>query len=161
MKKDLTNIKIKKEGGIVILVTISYITSIVLSFNSFTEMIFPFSFDENWLKISNLALDSYNKQWINLILFNQMSNILILILSIVLVILFVKQSRFISNALIAFFISRIILMTLTFYFQTVVKGPPTPELLEIGSSIIRALVIPGLWIPYFMLSEKVGETFIY
>lgn len=156
-----SNAKIKKQGGIVVLATISYILSIYLSFNSVKSMIYPFSFDTRWQEISNLAISSYNKQWVNFVYFTQIANILVLIMSIILIVLFTKQSKYITNALIIFFMFRIVILTLTFYFQTVIKGPATPQVLEIASYILRALVIPGLWIPYLMLSEKIRETFIY
>ena len=154
-------IKLKKQGGVTVLLGLSYIVSMVLSFNKVKNMIYPFSFDNRWEAISNIKLETFNEKWANFVIFDLSCVILVIILSLVLLILFTKQSKYFTNFVIVFFIIRLLILTFTFYFQTVIKGPPTPEILEIASTIVNNLAIPALWIPYLMISEKIRETFIY
>lgn len=151
----------KKLGGMLIIGVLSIAFSAIISFTSITKAVLPLNINSTWMAISNLSLDTYNQPWMRFVFFKFSSSIFILILSIVLVILFIKQSKRFPMALIIFFMVRILLLAFIFYYQTIIKGPATPNLSEIVSSVFRALVITGVWIPYIMLSEKARETFIY
>ncbi len=148
-------------GGMLILAVLSFAFTAIMSFTSITQAVVPFNFNKTWMIISNLALDTYNQQWMRFVIFKFSSVIFVIILSIVLLTLFVKQSKRFPMALVIYFMIRVLLLTFLFYFQTIVKGPPTPNLLEIINASFRALAITGAWIPYIMLSEKARETFIY
>lgn len=161
MEHNLKKKSKKGLSGVVIFAVISFISSLILSYNNVITEIYPFSFDEQWLTISNLALDSYNKQWMKLIIFNLVSDITVLLFGIMLLIMFIKRSKYITLTLVFYFMYRVLLVTLIFYFRTVIKGPLTPDLTEIGTTAINSLIIPALWVPYLLLSEKVRETFIF
>ena len=156
--------KIEKKnslGGMLITAVLSYAVAGIISFSAITQAVVPFNFNKTWMTISNLALNSYNPQWMGFVIFQFSSSIFVVIISIALFILFVKQSRFFPMALVIYFMIRVLLLTFLFYFQTIVKGPPSPDLAQIANASFRALVITGVWIPYIMLSEKARETFIY
>ncbi|MBN2616769.1 MAG: DUF2569 family protein [Spirochaetales bacterium] len=155
---------IKKErqnlGGILVLAVFSFILSVFLSWGSIGDTILPFSFDQRWIAISDLSLSTYNESWVNFVIFILIENVLIVFFTLILFVLFVKQSKHFPKTLLIYFLTRLIFITLVFYLQTVIKGPPTPELKEILSGIFRALIIPGIWIPFILLSEKSSEIFI-
>jgi hypothetical protein len=157
--KDQT--KVPMSGTYWVIIILSYIVNIILSVEPLRAATLPFSFDNRWLIVSNLAADSYNRPWMNLVIFNFVTYIAIALFAIVLFVSFVKQSKYATYIMISFFMFRILIITLSFYFQTVIKGPATPGLDEILSKSLRALVIPGLIIPYMLLSEKVREIFKY
>lgn len=148
-------------GGLLVLAVISFAITAIVSFTAVSKTVLPFNFNQTWVEISNLSLDSYNKGWINFVYFNFFSIIFILVISTTLFFLFTKQSKYFPTALVIYFMVRLLLLAFTFYFQTVTKGPIAPTLTEVLSAAFRALFIPGIWIPYILLSEKSEEIFIY
>lgn len=155
------NIEKKPLGGVIELAVLSLILTLFLSYGSISNIILPFNFNEQWIAISNIELDSYNEGWIKFAIFSLTSNLVIILYAIILLVFFIKQSKYTASALVSFVMLRILLITLVFYFQTVVKGPITPTIDEIIRTVIRALIIPGAWIPYIMLSKRARESFIH
>lgn len=157
MKKKLEK---KPMGGLTVTVMISIVFTIIMSYGSVTKTILPISFDERWVAMSNLSINSYNSQWMKLVIFILISDIFITLFAILILIIFIRQSRYLSISLIIFFMTRVLVLTLVYYFQTVIKGPPTPELLDVMTNAFRTLIVPGVWIPYIILSEKSREIFV-
>lgn len=148
-------------GNIMILGVISLGITFILSYNSIRETILPFSFDERWLLISDLSLSTYNESWVQFVIFTLIQNISVIVFAIILFILFLRQSRFFPRTLVGFFMYRILVLTIVFYLQTVIRGPLSPTLMEIIRDSFAALIIPGAWIPYILLSENIRERFVY
>ncbi len=155
--------KIKKPpfSGTLIFALLSAGVVMILTLYSFREMILPFDFDSRWVKISDLALSSYNKNWVSLIKFEFISNIIQILGLVVLILFFFARSKKFPLALIIYVMAKILILTVTYYFHTVLKGVPTPTIAVMTGSHFRAILIASAWIPYFMLSEKVRDTFIY
>ncbi len=155
--------KIKKKSieGTLYFPLIASLAAPFLSFNAFRQMILPFNFDERWVNISSSALETFNAPWVKVVLFQFISNIVLFLITVVLLISFFQLTKHYTKMVITYFILKILLITLIFYFQTVVKGPPTPTLQQITGIGTRSLLFTGIWIPYFLLSERVRETFIY
>jgi hypothetical protein len=156
--------KIEKKqslGGMLIIAVLSFILTAIISITQITQTVLPFSFDKTWIIISDLSTNAYNQQWMRFVTFQFASTIFILVLSIVLLVFFVKQLKIFPVALVTYFMIRVLLLAFLFYFQTVVKGPPSPNFAEIVTGVFSSLAVAGAWIPYIMLSEKSRETFIY
>lgn len=155
------NIKKKPIAGSLYFALIATLFAPIISLNLFRFSILPFSFDERWQIISNKLLESYNPEWVKLIYFEFISNIFLLIFTLVLIVLFIQKRRYYATVIIIYFICKILLLTIIFYLQTIIKGPPTPTLTQISGIGLRSLVFTGIWVPYFLLSARVRETFIY
>lgn len=140
---------------------IASIFSPIVEFNKLRSIILPFSFDKTWLQISDYTLKTYNYQWENLILFDFYSSLFLFIFSVALLFLFISRTRHYIKIVITFFIMKALIITLVFYFRTVIRGPLPPNLEEIQAAGAMILIFAGVWIPYFLLSERVNETFIY
>jgi hypothetical protein len=155
--------KIKKPpfSGTLIFALLSAGIVMILTLYSFREIILPFAFDSKWVKISDLALSSYNKNWVFLIKFEFISTIVQIIGLIVIVLFFFARSKRFPLALIIYVMAKVLVLTVTYYFHTVFKGVPTPTIAVMTGSHFRAILVAAAWIPYFMLSEKVRDTFIY
>lgn len=132
-----------------------------LTLNSIRKTLLPFSFNETWIAISDKSLETYNPQWVNLVYFEFICNIILFLYTVLLIVLFIQKRRKYATYIIIYFISKVVFITFIMYFKTVIKGPPTPTISEISSIALRSLLFTGLWVPYFLLSEKVRETFLY
>lgn len=146
-------------GFIIFLAVVSLIITVILSYKAVTYTILPFDFDENWKRISNIDLPTYNQSWIQYVMFNFIMSITIVIYAIILFIFFIQKSRLFPRALVGFFMYRVLALTIMFYLQTVIKGPEPPALLEIIRDSLIALLIPALWIPYILISETMRKRF--
>lgn len=147
-------------GYMFMLAVISIATTMFLSVSHLTKTILPFSFDTTWLALTDLSLSSYNNTWAKFIVFNFGTAIFTLILAIFLFVLFIKESKYFPKAIVLYLMIKILLIAVTFYLQTIIKGPPTPTAIEIVNTIIRSLAIVIIWIPFILLSSKAEETFI-
>ncbi len=147
-------------GILLLAILCSYLT-ITLSILSFKEIILPFSFDSRWLQISDLTLRSYNRSWVKLIWFEFILNIVQTLGLVFISILFFRKLKIFPTSLIIFVMAKTLLITTIFYLHTVIKGPPTPTFDVILGSNFKIIVVAFIWVPYFLLSEKVKDTFIY
>lgn len=151
----------KPINGSLIVALLATILAPFLSLNSFRFGILPFATDDRWINISNSLLHTYNPEWVKLVYFEFCSNIFLFLYTIFLLVSFILRKKYYSKVIIFYFVLKIILLALIYYFQTVIKGPPTPTLSQISGVGFRSLIFTGIWVPYFLLSEKVRETFIY
>lgn len=147
-------------GRLSIIAIVSLILSIIISFEATQNIIFPLQSNKTWAAISDITSNSYNKDWMQFVIFKLSSNILILLSTITMFIFFFKASKFFPKILVSFLLLKVLILTFTFFFQTIIKGPQTPQLVEIISTSFRSFIIPVLWIPYILLSEKCSEIFV-
>lgn len=157
------NNRIRKKpiNGTLIIALLATIAAPFLSLNAFRFIVLPIASDDRWVVISNTLLETYNPHWVKLVYFEFFSNIFLFLFTILLVIMFFNRKRQYATVIIIYFITKILLLTIIFYLQTIIKGPPTPTLSQISGIGLRSLIFTGIWVPYFLLSEKVRETFIY
>ncbi|MGL1894001.1 MAG: DUF2569 domain-containing protein [Spirochaetaceae bacterium] len=155
--------KIKKEplGGVSIMALLAIAGTTIVSLNIFRERPVPFKFNSTWVEITDLASNSYNGPWIKLITYEFISNIILVIFALLLMIQLLRKSKYFKITLISFFITKTVFLTFTFYFQTIIRNLATPTIQELTGTGFTTLLLVGLWIPYYMLSEKIDETFIY
>lgn len=156
---DTDSKKRKPISGVLLLAFLSIIAIPIISLNSFRSIILPFSFDKKWIEISTRALDSFNKQWSQLAIFEFTLNVILTIFSVMLIVIFVRRSKHLIRTLMAYYFIKIIAITVIFYLHTVIRGPVTPSITMIAQETFLSIVLTGIWLPYFLLSEQVRETF--
>jgi hypothetical protein len=138
---------------------LSIITPIV-EFSNFWGSIVPFSFDSKWVAISSSNLITYNPPWVNFVLYNFIGFCLLTVLSIVIILLYVRLNRFVPQLIVAYFILKVIYITLSLFLQTITDGPIPPSFGLIQGLAIYNFILAGLWLPYILLSEKVRDAFV-
>lgn len=156
-----TNEKKNNSKLMIFTASLSFGVTWMMTIISAIQDVLPFSFNKTWVQISSLQSDKYNPQWMNFVTLKFAFVIVFIIISLILMVHFFKQSKRFPVILVIYFMIRILLMVIVFYFQTIVIGPATPTLPEITLETIRSLGVTALWIPYILLSKKAREIFIY
>lgn len=126
-----------------------------------------------WIELINV--DYLNAQtWMNLSLITDHSisayilmtiemiyHIGLILFSILLVILYLQKRTSVPRLMIMFYIISTVFPFLDSILAEVLLGSDSLELMamEIGSEIFRGIIIVVIWIPYFIKSERVKNTF--
>jgi transglutaminase-like putative cysteine protease len=82
-------------------------------------------------------------------------NFIHLAFSGLLVVLFFKGRTSFPRLLVIFLTGQVVLVTLDVLIATAIDAPPTEY-----NSLIRAVVVACVWIPYMLYSDRVKETFV-
>jgi hypothetical protein len=158
-KYDYRSLSISGLGGWMIFVQIGlYITILMLLGQIFQYL--PIFTDGTWNTLTQTGSEIYHPLWGPVIIFEMIYNILFLLFSaFILITLYRKKSIFPTLMIIFYsgsFIIRIIDQILIYQIALVVE-------LEDGSSIreiLKSVITCAIWIPYFIRSERVHNTFI-
>lgn len=157
----MNKIKKKPIKGTLYFAMIAVVITPIMEINRYRQSVMPFSFDSIWLQISNPALDTYDYEWVRLVNFEFIGSIILILFSILLILLFMIKTRHFTKFIIIYFMIKIVFIAFLFYLRAIYRGPATPTLDEIKSIGAVLVFVTGIWIPYFLLSERVNETFIY
>jgi transglutaminase-like putative cysteine protease len=113
----------------------------------------------NWLMFLSPDNPAYEPGFIVVLLFGVVGNIYLFCLSILTLILYIKRRTSAPRVLIVFYSSMVVLQLLDWSIYTLVAGDLGEPMELFNRDFIRALIAAGIWIPVFLLSDKVKETF--
>ncbi|MCQ6560448.1 DUF2569 family protein [Paenibacillus mendelii] len=154
------DLEINGLGGWLILVQFSLWFALVGSVLYLTAGILPLFAGETWERLTSPDSPAYDAMWTIIIPFEAIGNaVLIIILTVVLILLYKKKRWFVPAAILYF---TVVLMLTSVGFML---AQSIPLIAEEGvgksvSKIIRNLFTCLIWIPYFLRSVRVKNTFV-
>jgi hypothetical protein len=122
-------------------------------------MLFPTVLNlDTWLVFTEPGQPQYNPSWKPIILYEVFFNLVCLVWSGVLAVLFFRKQAVWPRCYAAFLLFFLIGMALDTYF-----AQRLPEARSTGSitDLVRVIVAAAVWIPYCFVSERVKATFRY
>lgn len=147
-------------GGWLILVQIGlYLTMILLTVQLFQHSLPAFRSD-TWEVLTSLTSQYYHPLWEPVLIFEAIYNVLFLFFCIFILINFYGKKSTLPRLMIIFYSVSLIIGVIDYLL--VIQIPLASEL-EDGSSlrdIVKSVITCAIWIPYFMKSERVHNTFI-
>lgn len=148
-------------GGWLILVGIGIVISpIRLLINLFDIEYFNASL---FASIDSLTSGTTNIAWKGLIIFEIISNIFLIVSSLILCLLFFNKRNTFPKAYILFLSASLTISVVDFIwaYQFASYSPEDNTLSIEIVSLIRMVITCAIWIPYFLTSERVKETFTF
>lgn len=147
-------------GGWLILVAIGLILSpFRLAYSLLVELL-PALDAETWDYLTSPDSPVYHALWKPLIIFELLGNGLFLIFSVVLLYYFFSRKKELPRLIIIFYAANLLFILLDYLLAAQI---PMVAEMDDGSTyreIGRSIVASAIWIPYFLLSERVKGTFI-
>ncbi|RMB56515.1 DUF2569 family protein [Dokdonia sinensis] len=151
----------KPLGGWLILVSIGLIlTPIVILYGFITELSFVDAY--TWKTLWNTE-GIQGKPLLLVVIFELIVNILRIIFTALIIILFFEKRTIVPRLMIVFYASTLLfLMIDAVLVNILVSEAMTPaDWAENAKEIGRAFIACAIWIPYFIISERVKDTFVH
>ena len=154
-----TGTSLKGIGGWLILVTIGLVlTPFRIAIILFTTYV-PIFTGETWSLLTTPGSAAYNWVWKPILLFELFGNLIFLIWAVVLLILLFAHKRIFPRMMIAFYVANLLFVGLDFAVASgipvVASQPDARSVVE----LIKSILVCAIWIPYFLISERVKTTF--
>ncbi len=112
-----------------------------------------------WEALTTPGTDAYHQLWAPLLIFEIFGNTAFLVFAVILLFLFFQMHYSLPKWMIVYYLASLIFVTVDFFAADLipaVAAQPDPESQrQLGRSVIAA----AIWVPYFMKSVRVRNTF--
>jgi ABC-type Na+ efflux pump permease subunit len=150
-----------KIGGVLILVAIGLILSLVQNLGHFLGNLAPFRQAQVWERLTTPGSTAYHPNWKPVLLFELVSSSAIFGLNAVAVALFFRKQRVFPKFIVMVIPLIFILILLGYYLSGLIPAvAESPDYSKQTAALIVRFVALHVWIPYFLLSERVKKTFV-
>ena len=148
-------------GGVLILVAIGLIISLVQNLEHFLGNLAPFRQDQVWERLTTPGSTAYHPYWKPVLVFELASSSAILGLNALVVVLFFRKQRVFPKVIILGIPIIFILILIGYYLSGLIPAiAESSDYSKQMSSLIVRFIALHIWIPYFLLSERVKKTFV-
>lgn len=159
VKRDYSKFGVSGLGGWLVLIQIGlYVTIIRLVVQLFQYNLYSFTGDA-WDLLTTKDSSMYDPLWKPIIIFEAVYNVLFLLFSIIILVQFYRKKLMVPRLMILFYSLSLGVGIVDYILMQQID---LARLLEDGSSI-REIIKSGItcliWIPYFLKSERVANTF--
>lgn len=153
--------KPKGLGGWLVLLALGLVvTPFRMGFQFYRDML-PALAPETWNALTNSGSAAYHPFWGPLIIFEVVANLALFVFTLWLIWLFFNKSKRVPKLIIIWLVLLAAMQTIDLLFANqipaVAAQPTDPESIK---DLIRPVVSAAIWIPYFLKSKRVKNTFI-
>jgi hypothetical protein len=159
-KVDYRPLGVSGLGGWLILIQIGLFLTIILLAIQLFQYSLPAVITESWELLTSDQSDYYHPLWGPVIIFETVYNALFLMFSIYTVIAFYRKKSIFPRLMIMFYSVSLVVGIIDYLLLLQI---PMARELEDGSSvrdIVKSVLTCAIWIPYFIKSERVHNTFV-
>lgn len=158
--KYLIKLKVEGLGGWLVLVQISmYFSLITITYLLFNH-IFPVFEPEIWSMITDKGSAAYNQSLVQLILFETVVNVLFIIALVFALFLLYSKKKAFPKLMIGYILFSLLTSIVDYVavsqIEILAQGNDGTFMREVTRSILYACI----WIPYFIRSKRVRNTFV-
>jgi len=152
--------KLEGIGGWLILVTIGLVTSLVLMVVGLTQDVLPAFAGGAWDKLTTAGSPHYHPLWAPLLIMEVSGTTFFILFSLVILVLLFMKKRFVPLVVIIF-----LLANLAFVITDYLLGMNIPLVASMPdestpTQILRQAISCAIWVPYFLRSKRVKNTFV-
>lgn len=153
--------KPQRIGGVLIFVAIGLVLSAIQSTTSFMSSLTLFLQAEIWQGLTVPGSTAYHPYWKSVLLFELASNAVILGLNGVALVLFFRKHRAFPKLIVLSIPFIFILILVGYYLSGLIPAvAESPEHEKGKAALIVRFIALHIWIPYFLVSQRVKKTFI-
>jgi hypothetical protein len=119
----------------------------------------PIFTGQAWSALTTPGTAAYHWMWKPLLLIELFGSVFLLIWAVALLFLFFGRKRIFPSLVIAFYAANLLLVLLDFVAVSAI--PAVAAELDARSvlQLVKSILFCGIWIPYFLISERVKKTF--
>ncbi|MEA1994815.1 MAG: DUF2569 domain-containing protein [Campylobacterota bacterium] len=147
-------------GGWLILPIIGLIiTPIRVTLLMFKDLA-PIFTEGYWNVLTTPGSEAYHPLWASLIIFESVGNIVFIIFPIVLLVFLFRKSKLLPKLMISCLVLNLLFVASDFFLSDLI--PAIAEQNDSGSikELARTVILAVIWIPYFLVSKRVKQTFV-
>ena len=126
--------------------------------------VLPIFQNGSWEILTTPGSEVYHYLWAPLIIFEIVGNIFFLIFDIILIVLYFKKSYRFPILCIVFIVLNFLFLAsdffLTHYLVGVIPGLTVEGNTEFIKELVRVVIVAIIWVPYFLVSKRVKNTFV-
>lgn len=147
-------------GGWLILVQVSiYLSLISVAIMLFNNVIPAFK-PEFWNVLTDPSSPAYDPLWKPMLIFEAVGNSVLLLFLIVMLPLLYGKKRAFPKTMITLMIVSLLLAAVDYAMANQIKFIAEMEGVNTPTEIVRSIIYCCIWIPYFLRSERVRNTFV-
>jgi hypothetical protein len=147
-------------GGWLILPLIGlFISPIRVAISVFGDLV-PIFTEGRWNVLTTPGSDAYHPLWAPLIIFEYAGNAVFIIFSIVLLVFFFRKSRLLPKLIISYLILNALFVAGDFFLADLIPAVAEQSNPQAAKELVRAIIGAIVWIPYFLVSKRVKQTFV-
>jgi len=148
-----------KIGGWLILYAVGMVIYPLQTAYVLTTQLLPAVFSDNWAALTSPSNPGYGTLWAPLVIAELAGNSVFLIVSVVIAVLFFRRHHWVPRLVILFMAVNILFVGADYFIINyfLVRG----DLINLDATVnfVRTAVAGAIWIPYFMFSRRVAQTF--
>lgn len=150
----------RRIGGLLIIVAVGLVLNLIQNLFYFLAALAFVVRQEKWELLTNPASTSYHPYWKSILILDLISSSVILILTLLTSIAFFRKSRIFPALAIATMITILSLTLVGHYYLGLIPAiASTAAYAKEGEQMIIRFLAMGIWLPYFLFSKRVKETF--
>ena len=146
-------------GGWLILPAIGLVLTPILLLVTITRDLLPALQPEVWNALTEPGSQAYHPMWSTVILFEAVANVGFLVFTLWLGYLFVRQSSRTPAVFIVWLLINVAIQVIDLLLAQSIPVVAEESTAAVGREIFRAILQAAIWIPYFLRSERVRNTF--
>jgi hypothetical protein len=146
--------------GWLILALIGLAISPVLTAMVVLNDLVPIFTKGHWNLLTTPGSDAYHPFWAPLILFEFVGNTAFFIFSIVLLVLFLRKSKRLPKLMICYLILNPLFVISDSFFANWIPAVAEQSNLQGVNELAMGVIRTVIWIPYFLVSKRVKQTFV-
>lgn len=150
----------KEIGGWLILVAIGLIVTPFRVVNTLMTDHWPIFRDGHWELLTDESSAAYHALWAPLITFEIAGNIVVIALAVITLVFFFRKSARTPRFAIGWYAFGAIFLLVDQLLGNLIPAIANDPSSSNAAEMIRSAAVAAIWIPYFLLSERVKSTFI-
>ena len=149
-----------KIGGFLIVVAVILVFNFFANLGNMGWSLIPLR-AETWERLTTPGFTSYHPYWKPVLLLQSISAAVILVLNVVGLVLFFRKHRLFPMSMVVLVPLLFVLLITRYYLEGLVPAIAETEAYARQSyDLIGKFILMHLWIPYFVVSDRVKRTFI-
>jgi hypothetical protein len=150
-----------KIGGWLIVVAIGLIVSVLQNLTHMLAAIAPLVRGPLWERLTDPNSSSFHPYWKPVIIYDAITGLIFVVMNFVAVILFFGKRRLFPKLTVALIPLFFILSFVSHYLSSFIPAiAENPIFAKQGHALIVKFVALHIWIPYFLISNRVKQTFV-
>ncbi|MEJ2422027.1 MAG: DUF2569 domain-containing protein, partial [Acidobacteriota bacterium] len=147
-------------GGWLIWIVIGLIATPVILFVQIFHTYLPLFTSGAWQELTSAGSSVYHPVMAGLVVFEMVSKLFFAFSAIGLLALMLRESRRFPSLMILFFVLNLVYVASDMVLTGFLQGVPAEVFNGMTMQLVKTSLVAMLWIPYFVVSNRVRQTFV-